>query len=159
MTMQLTGSPAETSVRAICASFGDRPDELIEILHAVQHAQGFVSEAAVPEIAKALNLSRAEVHGVVTFYHDFRREPAGKHVIKMCRAEACQSMQGNELAAAAEKVLKIKFGQTTADRRVTLEKVYCLGLCACAPAMLVDGQPVGSVDAKAFRKIVAELSA
>ena len=157
--MQLNTPPAESSVRAICASFGDKPDELIEILHQIQHDLGHVSEAAVPVIAKALNLSRAEVHGVVTFYHDFRREPAGKHVIKMCRAEACQAMNGNALAAAAEKLLKIKFGQTTADKKFTLEKVYCLGLCACAPAMLVDGRPVGAVDQKAFKKIVAELQA
>jgi formate dehydrogenase subunit gamma len=157
--MHVTDIPADASVRAVCASFGDRPDELIEILHALQHEHGFVPEGAVPVIAKSLNLSRAEVHGVVTFYHDFRREPAGHHVIKMCRAEACQSMKGDELAAAAEKALKIRFGETTADRKVTLEKVYCLGLCACAPAMLVDGKPVGAVDAKKFKKILAELDA
>ena len=101
--MTASTTPADQSVRDICASFGDRPDELIEILHVVQQVQGCVSEAAVPEIARALNLSRAEVHGVVTFYHDFRRTPAGRHIIKICAAEACQSMRGRELLAAAEK--------------------------------------------------------
>ncbi|MFN0192676.1 MAG: formate dehydrogenase subunit gamma [Aestuariivirga sp.] len=143
---------------AIAARHGNKPDELIEILHELQEELGFVPEAALPVIAKALNLSRAEVHGVVTFYHDFRREPAGRHVIKICAAEACQSMKGRELLASAEKLLKIKAGETTSDGKVTLEKVYCLGLCACSPTMLVDNRPVGRVDAKAFKSIVAELA-
>jgi formate dehydrogenase subunit gamma len=143
---------------ATAARHGNKPDALIEILHEVQEELGFVPEAAVPAIAKALNLSRAEVHGVVTFYHDFRREPAGRHVIKICAAESCQSMKGRELLASAEKLLKVKAGGTTGDGKVTLEKVYCLGLCACSPAMLVDNRPVGRVDAKKFRSVVAELA-
>ena len=112
-----------------------------------------------PALAKALNLSRAEVHGVVTFYHDFRREPAGRHVIKVCRAEACQSMGGNELVAMIERYLQVKMGQTTADGAITVEAVYCLGNCALSPAIMVDGKLVGRVDPAKFEKIVAECRA
>ncbi|MBM3519859.1 MAG: formate dehydrogenase subunit gamma [Alphaproteobacteria bacterium] len=143
---------------AIALRHGNRPDALIEILHDLQEEIGHVPEAALPVLAKSLNLSRAEVHGVVTFYHDFRRAPAGRHVIKLCRAEACQSMQADALAAQIEKSLKVKFGQTTADGRITVEAVYCLGNCALAPAMMVDGQLVGRVDSKKFKSIVAELA-
>ena len=145
--------------KAIAARYGNKPDALLEILHDLQHELGSIPEAALPVLAKALNLSRAEVHGVVSFYHDFRRTPAGRHVVKVCRAESCQSMQGNELAAAAQKLLKIKFGETTPDGAVTLEAVYCLGNCALSPAIMVDGKLKGRVDAKAFRKIAAELAA
>ena len=146
-----------TAAKAIAALYRNRPDALIEILHDLQHEVGSVPETALPVIAKALNLSRAEVHGVVSFYHDFRRKPAGRHVVKVCRAEACQSMQGNELADAAQKTLKVKFGETTLDGAITLEAVYCLGNCALSPAVMVDGKLVGRVDAKKFRKIAAEL--
>ena len=125
------------AAKAIAQRHGNRPDALLEILHDLQHEVGSVPEATLPVIAKALNLSRAEVHGVVTFYHDFRRTPAGRHVIKVCRAEACQSMRGNELAAAAQKSLKVKFGETTSGGAITLEAVYCLGNCALAPAIMV----------------------
>src|SRR5262245_9185953 len=111
---------AETTARAIAAEHGNRPDALIEILHAVQAVLGFVPEAAVPALAEALNLSRAEVHGVVTFYHDFRRKPAGRRVIKICRAEACQAMGGEALVARAENKLGVTCGSTSADGRVTL---------------------------------------
>src|SRR5579859_4892684 len=103
------------------------------ILHALQEAFGYVPEAAIPMVAEALNLSRAEVHGVFTFYHDFRRKPAGKHVLKLCRAEACQAAGGDAVAARAEATLGIAMGNTTPDERVTLEPIYCLGLCATAP--------------------------
>jgi formate dehydrogenase subunit gamma len=145
--------------KAIAARYGNKPDALLEILHDLQHELGSLPEAALPVLAKALNLSRAEVHGVVSFYHDFRHTPAGRHVVKVCRAESCQSMQGNELAAAAERLLKIKFGETTPDGAVTLEAVYCLGNCALSPAIMVDGKLKGRVDAKAFEKIAAELAA
>src|SRR3979411_380138 len=104
------------------------------ILHALQEAFGYVPEPAIPLIAAALNLSRAEVHGVFTFYHDFRREPAGRHVLKLCRAEACQAAGGDALATRAEARLGITIGNTTADERVTLEPIYCLGLGATGPA-------------------------
>jgi formate dehydrogenase subunit gamma len=102
----------------------------------------------VPALADALNLSRAEVHGVVTFYHDFRREPAGRHVLKMCRAEACQAMGCEALMKRAEDRLGIACGGTSADGRVTLEAVYCLGLCATSPAAVLDGQIVGRLTAR-----------
>lgn len=120
---------------------------LLPILHAVQHEFGHVPEQAVPVIADELNLSRAEVHGVVTFYHDFRRAPAGQHVVKLCRAEACQSMGCEALVERAEDRLGISCGETTPDGRVTLEAIYCLGLCATAPSAIIDGQLVGRLDA------------
>jgi formate dehydrogenase subunit gamma len=150
-------SPREaTAAREIALRYGNRPDALLEILHDLQEHLGFVPEAALPALAKALNLSRAEVHGVVTFYHDYRREPAGRHVIKVCRAEACQSMGANELVAMIERFLKVKLGQTTADGAITLEAAYCLGNCALSPAVMVDDKLVGRVDAKKFETIVAE---
>jgi formate dehydrogenase subunit gamma len=133
----------EDTARAIAAEHGNRPDELIEILHDVQSTLGFVPEAAVPVLAEVLNLSRAEVHGVVTFYHDFRAKPAGRHVLKLCRAEACQSMGGEALVSRAEAHLGVACGETSADGRVTLEPVYCLGLCATAPSAMIDGRIVG----------------
>ena len=150
-------SPREaTAAREIALRYGNRPDALLEILHDLQEHLGFIPEAALPALAKSLNLSRAEVHGVVTFYHDYRREPAGRHVIKVCRAEACQSMGANELVGMIERYLKVKLGQTTADGAITVEAAYCLGNCALSPAIMVDEQLVGRVDAKKFEKIVAE---
>ncbi len=128
----------------------------LPILHAIQAAFGFVPEAAEPMIAEALNLSRAEVHGVVTFYHDFRRKPAGRHVLKLCRAEACQSMGAEALASRAEQALGIRFGETTADGRVTLEPIYCLGLCATAPSAMLDGRIIGRLDDARLDRLVAE---
>lgn len=128
---------------AIIAAHEGRNGALLPILHDVQETFGCVPEEAVPLIAQALNLTRAEVHGVVTFYHDYRREPAGKHVIKLCRAEACQSMGGDAVADKVQKLLGIGFGDTSADGRVTLEPVYCLGLCACSPSAMIDGEVIG----------------
>lgn len=150
-------SPREaTAAREIALRYGNRPDALLEILHDLQEQLGFVPEAALPALAKSLGLSRAEVHGVVTFYHDYRREPAGRHVIKVCRAEACQSMGANELVGMIERYLKVKLGQTTADGAITVEAAFCLGNCALSPAVMVDDKLVGRVDAKKFEKIVAE---
>ena len=126
------------------------------ILQALQDSFGYIPEAAVPMVAHTLNLSRAEVHGVVTFYHDFRREPAGRHVLKLCRAEACQAAGGDALADRAEARLGIALGNTTADRRVTLEPVYCLGLCATAPSAMLDGRVVGRLDAKRLDALMTE---
>jgi formate dehydrogenase subunit gamma len=126
------------------------------ILHALQEAFGYVPEPAIPMIASALNLSRAEVHGVFTFYHDFRRGPAGRHVLKLCRAEACQAAGGDALAARAETKLGIAIGNTTADMRVTLEPIYCLGLCATAPSAMFDGRVVGRLDEARLDALVAE---
>jgi len=137
----------DATARAVAQEHGNRPDALIEILHKLQDALGFVPEAAVPALADALNLSRAEVHGVVTFYHDFRREPAGRHVLKMCRAEACQAVGCEALVARAEARLGITCGSTSVNGCVTLEPVYCLGLCATGPSAMMDGQVVGRLTA------------
>jgi formate dehydrogenase subunit gamma len=129
---------------------------LMPILHAVQHAFGFVPEDAIPVIARELNLSRAEVHGVVTFYHDFRRELPGRHVLKLCRAEACQSMGCERLVERAEERLGLSCGDTTADGQVTLEAVYCLGLCASGPSAMLDGRVVGRLDANRLDQLLKE---
>ena len=152
--LEFAKSPAE----AICAAHGNRPDTLLEILHDLQADVGHVPENTLPVIAKALNLSRAEVYGVATFYHDFHLKPQGKHHIKLCRAEACQSMGARELQAMAEKFLNVKMGGTTADRKITLEATYCIGLCASAPAVMVNEKPIARVDAAKFEKLVGELA-
>ena len=126
------------------------------MLHALQEAFGYVPEPAIPMIAQALNLSRAEVHGVFTFYHDFRHQPAGRHVLKLCRAEACQAAGGDALAARAEAKLGVTMGHATADERVTLEPIYCLGLCATAPSAVLDGRLVGRLDEARIDALVAE---
>jgi formate dehydrogenase subunit gamma len=114
---------------------------LLPILHGLQAAFGYIPPEAQPLVAEALNLSRAEVHGVISFYHDFRTEPAGRVVVKLCRAEACQAMGAREAGAALLQHLAIGWGETTKDGAVTVEPVYCLGLCAVAPAALIDGEP------------------
>ena len=130
---------------------------LLPILHDVQHEFGFIPEEAKAPIAEALKLTRAEVAGVISFYHDFRKAPAGRHVIKLCRAEACQSMGGVALQGRLEAALGQKMGETR--NGVTLEAVYCLGLCACAPAAMVDDRLVGRLDAEAVAAIAAEVRA
>jgi formate dehydrogenase subunit gamma len=141
---------------AIIAEHSRLEGPTLVILHALQEAFGYVPEPAIPMIAEALNLSRAEIYGVVTFYHDFRREPAGRHVLKLCRAEACQAAGGDALAARAEAKLGITIGNTTADNLVTLEPIYCLGLCATAPSAMLDGRVVGRLDEARIDALVAE---
>jgi formate dehydrogenase subunit gamma len=126
------------------------------ILHALMEEFGYVDPTAEPLLAEMLNLTRAEVHGVVTFYRDFRRAPPGTHVLKLCRAEACQSRGGEALAARAEKRLGIAPGGTTADGRVTLEAVYCLGLCSVAPSAMLDGRLVGRLDERRLDALLDE---
>jgi len=128
---------------------------LLPILHEVQAEFGYIPQEALPVIARALNLSRAEVHGVVTFYHDYRDHPTGRHVLKLCRAEACQSMGGAALEDKVKKLLGIDFHQTTLDGAVTLEPVYCLGLCSTAPAAMLDGEVHGRLDDAALAELVA----
>lgn len=131
---------------------------LLEILHAVQAELGCVPPEAVAPIADALNLSRAEVHGVLSFYHHFRGTAPGRYVVQLCRAEACQSMNARATEARAKQMLGVDFGGTTPDGRVTLEAVYCLGNCACAPAMMVNGELHGRVTPEKFGEIAAEWS-
>jgi formate dehydrogenase subunit gamma len=121
------------------------PGALLPILHALQGDFGYVDPEAVPMIAEALNISVAEVHGVISFYHDFHTEPHGRHVLKMCRAEACQSMGCDSVISHVENKLDIKLGQTTADGALTVEAVYCLGNCALSPSVMLDGKPYGRV--------------
>ena len=130
---------AAEAAERIAAAHGDDPAALIEMLHNVQEALGAVPEAAQRKLAERLNLTRAEVHGVVSFYHDFRREPAGRVVVKMCAAEACQSMGGAALISAICRSVGAALGETSPSG-VTLEPVYCLGACACAPAAEVNGK-------------------
>jgi formate dehydrogenase subunit gamma len=129
---------------------------MLPILHAMQSEFGFIPEEVKPLLARELNLSRAEVHGVVTFYHDFRDAPGGRHVLKICRAEACQAMGSDQVVDQARRLLGIDFHQTTLDGAVTLESVYCLGLCACAPAAMLDDEVYGRVDEHCLTEIVAE---
>jgi formate dehydrogenase subunit gamma len=133
-----------------------REGPLLPILHALQAEFGYIDEAAEPLIAEAMNITRAEVHGVVTFYHDFRREPAGRHVLKLCRAEACQAAGGDPLALHAEQRLGVPMGTTAADGSVTLEAVYCLGLCATAPSAMLDGRLFGRLDEGSLDAILTE---
>lgn len=131
----------------------------LPILHALQETFGCVPEEAVPLVAEALNLSRAEIHGTVTFYHDFRKEPPGRRVLKLCRAESCQAAGGDALAARAEQKLGVSMGETTLDRRVTLEPVYCLGLCHSSPAAMLDRHVFGMLDEAKLDQLVKEAQA
>ena len=151
-------SPKEAlAARRIALAHGNKPDALIEILHDLQAELGHVPESALPALAKALNLSRAEVHGVVTFYHDFHRHPVGKHVIEICRAEACQAMGTNDLCDHAQKTVAM-FGSTSTDGKFTIEAAYCLGNCALSPAMMIGETLYGKVDAARFDAIVGKLA-
>jgi formate dehydrogenase subunit gamma len=141
----------------VLARHAGRPGPLLEILHGVQEALGYVPGEAVPLIADGLNLSIAEVHGVVSFYHHFRTRPAGQHLVQICRAEACQSMKGAALAAYAKRRLAVEFSETTSDGRFSLEPIYCFGNCACAPAVMIDGELHGRVTPERFDALVAAL--
>jgi formate dehydrogenase subunit gamma len=131
---------------AIIAAEAGREGAALPILHALQAEFGFVPREAIPMIAAALNITRAEMHGVVTFYHDFRDHAPGRHVLRLCRAEACQAMGGDALGAYARDCLGVDWHGTTADGAVTLEPVFCLGLCAIGPAGMLDGKPLGRLD-------------
>jgi len=149
-------SVQQATLTAILDKLKDTPGGLLPILHAVQDAFGFVPETAVPVIAKALNLSRADVHGVLSFYHYFRETPPGRHVIHLCRAEACQSMGARRLEAHAKTRLGVDFHETSRDGGFTLEPVYCLGNCAASPAMMIDGTLYGRVTPERFDRVVAD---
>ncbi|MBB4065179.1 formate dehydrogenase subunit gamma [Gellertiella hungarica] len=156
MTLNVAAGDLTQRTQAIVDRLIGLEGPLLPILHEVQDEFGFVPQESLPVIAEALNLSRAEVHGVMTFYHDYRNHPAGRHVLKICRAEACQSMGGDALAERVKKLLGIDFHQTTLDGSVTLEPVYCLGLCSCAPAAMLDGEIHGRLDGAAIDELVQE---
>jgi formate dehydrogenase subunit gamma len=146
-----------TAVMDACAQLKHLPGGLMPILHAIQETLGFVPKDAVPIVANQLNLSIAEVHGVVTFYHYFLREKPGRHVVHVCRAEACQSLGAQALEAHVKKTLGIDYHGTTIDGSVTLEPVYCLGNCALGPSIMIDEQLKGRVSPARFDALMAPL--
>ena len=147
----------ETRIREILDAHRGQEGSLLPILHDVQHTFGYVPEEALPIIAADLQISKAEAHGVMTFYHDFREKPAGRHVLKICRAEACQTMGADAIAEQACRKLGLDWHETSKDGRVTLEPIFCLGLCACGPAAMVDGKLVGRLDEAKLDKIIGGL--
>ncbi len=150
-------APGEDEIDTLIAAQMPLEGPLLPILHSLQGAFGHIPEAAIARIAEALNITRAEVHGVVSFYHDFRARPAGRHTIRICRAEACQSMGGAALGAAVLERLGVDWNETTdGAASVTVEPVYCLGLCACAPTAMVDGQLIGRATPDALIDTLSE---
>jgi formate dehydrogenase subunit gamma len=156
-TREATAEEISRLVEQLIQAFAGRRGALLPLLHEVQEALGHVPDAAVPAIASGLNLTRAEVHGVVTFYHDFRRAPPPRHVVKLCRAEACQARGGRSVEAAAAKRLGVAMGEARSDGQAALEPVYCLGLCAVGPSALVDGRPVARLDEARIDAIAREI--
>jgi len=144
-----------TIASEIINGFGARPEMLVQILHAFVARYSYVSQEAIRQIANELNLSRAEVHGVVSYYHDFRTSPPGKRIVKICQAESCQAMGSRALTAHAEKSLGVNMNDTTRDGETTLEPVYCLGNCACSPAVMIDQAVYGRVDAARLDELLA----
>jgi formate dehydrogenase subunit gamma len=145
----------QAAVREVCARLAVLPGALLPILHGVQQALGYVPPDAVPVIARELNLSVAEVHGVVSFYHYFRTTPRGRHVVHLCRAEACQAVGGRVLEAHAKRALGIDFHGTTVDGAISLEPVYCLGNCALGPTLMIDEQLQGRVSTQRFDALMS----
>ncbi|PHQ69020.1 MAG: formate dehydrogenase subunit gamma [Paracoccus sp.] len=152
-------APTDEEIRAIVAPMTSLEGPLLPMLHALQDEYGFIPDIAVPVLADVLNLSRAEVHGVISFYHDFRKSPAGKHILRICRAEACQSMGGEALAESTLARLGIGWHDTTQNGAVTIEPVYCLGMCACAPAAMLDDRVIARLDRARMDKLLDEAGA
>lgn len=159
MPMQAAGTEIERRTTQVITELSGLEGPLLPILHEIQDEFGYVPTEALPVIAQALNISNAEVHGVVSFYHDYRKEPTGRHVLKVCQAEACQSMGSDAVASKLKQALGIGFHETSKDGSVTLEPVYCLGLCACAPSAMLDGEVIGRIDEDAIDEIVAAVRA
>ena len=157
MKMQLEDIDIAGRATSIVEEMKKLEGPLLPILHEIQEEFGYVPQEALPVIAKALNLSRADVYGVVSFYHDYRDQPAGRHVLKVCRSESCQAMGGDEMADRLREALGIDWHGTSEDGAVTLEPVYCLGLCACSPTAMLDGEVIGRLDQERIGEIVAEV--
>jgi formate dehydrogenase subunit gamma len=155
MTLTSDSAAPLAVVAELARQHRDQPGVLLPLLHAVQQALGHVPDEAVPVMAQALNLSRAEVHGVVTYYHFFRRQPPGRHVVQVCRAEACQACGAEALLARAEALLGCQAHETRADGAVTLEPVYCLGLCASSPAVQIDDRLHARVTPEKLERLLA----
>jgi formate dehydrogenase subunit gamma len=147
----------EAEASTILRRHAGREGALLPILHDFQATFGCIPPAGIRLIAETLNLTRAEVHGVVSFYHDFREQPAGRHVLKLCRAEACQSMRAEEFAEQVLTRFGLEWGETTPDGRLTVEPVYCLGLCSCAPSAMLDGEPLARLDRDSIDEIAREV--
>jgi len=146
----------QETVQAVITSLKDKPGALLPILHGIQDALGYIPAESVPAIAQGLHLSRAEVHGVISFYHYFRDTPPGKQTIHICRAESCQAMGGKQLEQHVKDQLGIDYHETTADGQFSLEPVYCLGNCACSPAIQIGDDIYGKVSAQSFDAIINE---
>ena len=157
--MAVVATPSESDIGVIISEYLHLEGPLLPILHAVQNAYGYIPEQAQTPIAEALNITGAELHGVVSFYHDFRAAPAGRHVIKICQAEACQAVGASGLGAETLAKLGLDWNGTTDNGAVTIEPVYCLGLCACGPAVIVDDRVVGRVDAERMNRLLEETGA
>ena len=157
--MQASAFSLQETVEAVVREHAGQIGALMPVLHGLQERMGYIPSEAVPMIAGALNLSRAEVHGVIHFYHDFRVEPAGDHLIQLCRAEACQAMGSRELEAHVTSRLGIGFGETTMDGRFTLEPVYCLGNCACSPSVRIDDAIHARVSPERFDQLLDDIKA
>jgi formate dehydrogenase subunit gamma len=156
--MKTADTQAELAlVRDVLAAHASTQDALLPVLQDIQHRIGWVPQSAVNLVAQALNLSRADVHGVASFYHDLRDAPAGRHVIQLCQAEACQAVGCRGLAAHAQRRLGIPLGATTSDGIITLERAYCFGNCACGPTVRVDDRLLGRVTDAGFDRLVADL--
>lgn len=155
--MELTPAQAD-EIERLVSLHAARRGPLLPLLHDIQAALGYIPDASVGAVAGGLNLSRAEVHGVVTFYHDFRRAPPAAHVVKLCRAEACQSRGAAATETAAIARFGVAMGETRADGRIALEPAYCLGLCAIGPSALVDGRPVARLDAAGVARLAEEIT-
>ncbi len=155
--MAIDHSWNKAAIIAIVEALKRQRGPLMPILRRIQDDLGWVPPDSIPLIAQALNLSRAEVHGVVSFYHDFRHEPAGRNIIRICRAESCQAMGAVELAKHVRGSLGVDFGGTTADGAFSLDAVYCLGNCACSPAVMINGEPLGRVTPERFDKAISSL--
>ncbi|WOI58148.1 formate dehydrogenase subunit gamma [Palleronia sp. LCG004] len=153
--------PSVTEVAAavdeIVRAHATKEGPLLPILHDVQARFGHIPETAMQPIAEALNIGRAEVHGVVSFYHDFHTEPRGRHIVRVCRSEACQARGGLAVEEGAQRALGLGWNETSADGRVTLEAVYCLGLCASGPNATIDDRPAGRLDADRIAGLLSEL--
>jgi formate dehydrogenase subunit gamma len=154
-----TSAQKTADISHLVTQFQSVPGGLLPLLHAIQGELGYVPESTVPAIATGLNLSRAEVHGVISFYHDFKTHPVGRHRVQICRAEACQSMGSRQLEAHAKQALGIDYHETTADGSISLEPVYCLGNCACSPSVRINDDIVARVDTARFDELVAKLGA
>lgn len=157
MSLEAAGDRFGPRALAIVDELKDIEGPLLPILNRVQAEFGYVPREILPLIAQELNISRAEVYGVVSFYHDYREHPAGRHLLKVCRAEACQSMDGERLSERLLDALGVGWGGTTEDGSVTIEPVYCLGLCACSPSAMLDGEVIGRLDDERVAALVEEV--